>query len=58
MLGGQFIGTKGVDKRCDVLATALYHRMTMQDLEELDLGYSPPFNSVWDPLQQTARRRS
>ncbi|MED4128289.1 FAD-dependent oxidoreductase [Shouchella miscanthi] len=58
VLGGQFIGTKGVDKRCDVLATALYHRMTMQDLEELDLGYSPPFNSVWDPLQQTARRRS
>ncbi|WP_054705778.1 FAD-dependent oxidoreductase [Bacillus sp. JCM 19041] len=58
VLGGQFIGTKGVDKRCDVLATALYHGMTMQDLEELDLGYSPPFNSVWDPLQQTARRRS
>lgn len=57
VLGGQFIGTKGVDKRCDVLATALYHGMTMQDLEELDLGYSPPFNSVWDPLQQTARRR-
>ncbi|GAF12782.1 pyridine nucleotide-disulfide oxidoreductase [Bacillus sp. JCM 19046] len=58
VLGGQFIGTKGVDKRCDVLATALYHGMTMLELEDLDLGYSPPFNSVWDPLQQTARRRS
>ncbi|WP_059104153.1 FAD-dependent oxidoreductase [Shouchella shacheensis] len=57
VLGGQFIGEEGADKRLDVLATALYHGVTMQDLEELDLGYAPPYNSVWDPLQQTARRR-
>lgn len=56
LLGGQFIGRKGVDKRVDVLATALYHRMQLHDLEDLDLSYAPPYNSVWDPLQQTARR--
>jgi NADPH-dependent 2,4-dienoyl-CoA reductase/sulfur reductase-like enzyme len=56
VLGGQFIGKSGVDKRVDVLATALYNKMTIEDLENLDLAYSPPFNSVWDPLQQAARR--
>lgn len=57
LLGGQIIGKKGVDKRIDVLATALYHRMTIAELEDLDLAYAPPFNMAWDPLQQTARRR-
>lgn len=56
LLGGQLIGKKGVDKRTDVLATALYHEMTIEELLDLDLSYAPPFNSVWDPLQQTARR--
>ncbi|RBW68704.1 CoA-disulfide reductase [Bacillus taeanensis] len=56
LLGGQFIGKSGVDKRVDVLAAALYHNMTIEDLENLDLAYAPPFNSVWDPLQQAARR--
>jgi len=56
LLGGQLIGRNGVDKRVDVLATALYHRMQLHDLEDLDLSYAPPFNSVWDPLQQAARR--
>ncbi|UOE93960.1 FAD-dependent oxidoreductase [Alkalihalobacillus sp. LMS39] len=57
LLGGQIIGKLGVDKRIDVLATALYHHMTIQDLEDLDLAYAPPYNMVWDPIQQTARRR-
>ena len=56
ILGGQFIGKYGVDKRVDVLATALYHQMTLHDIEDLDLAYAPPYNSVWDPLQQAARR--
>ncbi|WP_062200113.1 CoA-disulfide reductase [Massilibacterium senegalense] len=56
LLGGQLIGKKGVDKRTDVLATALYHEMTIEELLDLDLSYAPPFNSVWDPLQQAARR--
>ncbi|SDB86352.1 FAD-dependent oxidoreductase [Shouchella lonarensis] len=57
ILGGEFLGTAGVDKRVDVLATALHHGATMETIETLDLSYAPPFNTVWDPLQQTARRR-
>ncbi|HDX9589471.1 TPA: CoA-disulfide reductase [Bacillus pseudomycoides] len=56
LLGGQVIGEQGVDKRIDVLAMALFHKMTIHDLEDVDLSYSPPYNSVWDPLQQAARR--
>ncbi|TDQ38751.1 FAD-dependent oxidoreductase [Aureibacillus halotolerans] len=56
LLGGQIIGRHGVDKRIDVLSVALFHGMCLKDLEDLDLSYAPPFNSVWDPLQQVARR--
>ncbi|WP_257347488.1 CoA-disulfide reductase [Pseudalkalibacillus decolorationis] len=56
VLGGQFIGKHGVDKRVDVLAMALFHKMTLHDLEDLDLSYAPPYNGVWDPIQQAARR--
>ncbi|MEJ8778011.1 FAD-dependent oxidoreductase [Pseudogracilibacillus sp. ICA-222130] len=56
LLGGQVIGKAGVDKRIDVIATALYNEMTMEELEELDLSYAPPYNGVWDPIQKAARR--
>ena len=56
LLGGQAIGKSGADKRVDVLATALYAQLTVSQLEELDLGYAPPFNSVWDPVQAAATR--
>ncbi|KSU81823.1 NADPH-dependent 2,4-dienoyl-CoA reductase, sulfur reductase [Fictibacillus enclensis] len=56
LLGGQFIGKYGVDKRVDVLATAIYHGMDLHELEDLDLCYAPPYNGVWDPIQQAARR--
>ncbi|WP_181350231.1 FAD-dependent oxidoreductase [Thalassobacillus sp. CUG 92003] len=56
LLGGQIIGEKGVDKRIDVLAVSLFHSMTIYDLLDLDLAYAPPYNSVWDPVQQAARR--
>ena len=49
LLGVQAAG-KGVDKRIDVAATALFAGMTVEDMAWLDLGYAPPFNSVWDPL--------
>ncbi|MFD1739805.1 FAD-dependent oxidoreductase [Bacillus salitolerans] len=55
LLGAQIIGENGVDKRIDVLATALYHEMTMEELLDLDLAYAPPYNGVWDPIQQAAR---
>jgi NADPH-dependent 2,4-dienoyl-CoA reductase/sulfur reductase-like enzyme len=54
LLGGQAIGRGGVAKRIDVLATALYSGLTLEDLARLDLSYAPPFNSVWDPVQVAA----
>lgn len=56
LLGGQVIGRAGVAKRIDVLATALYADLTLEDLTRLDLAYAPPFNSVWDPVQVAATR--
>ena len=56
LLGGQIIGKKGVDKRVDVLAMALHHDMTIHELVDVDLSYAPPYNGVWDPLQQMARK--
>ncbi|GAM13266.1 CoA-disulfide reductase [Mesobacillus selenatarsenatis] len=56
VLGGQIIGGNGVDKRIDVLATAIFHSMTTDELLDLDLAYAPPYNGVWDPVQQAARR--
>jgi hypothetical protein len=45
----QAIGLEGVDKRIDVLATALQARMTVHDLAELELAYAPPYGSAKDP---------
>jgi len=50
LLGGQIVGRRGVAKRIDTLATALYNRMTVADLQQLDLSYAPPFAPVWDPI--------
>jgi len=50
LLGGQIVGRRGVAKRIDVLATALYNRMTVAEMQELDLSYAPPFAPVWDPI--------
>jgi rhodanese-related sulfurtransferase len=50
LLGAQIVGEDGVDKRTDVLATAIAGRMTVFDLESLDLAYSPPFGSANDPI--------
>ncbi|MBC7115134.1 MAG: FAD-dependent oxidoreductase, partial [Archaeoglobi archaeon] len=50
VLGAQIIGRKGVDRRIDVLATAIQSKMTAEDLFNLDLAYSPPFSSAKDPV--------
>jgi NADPH-dependent 2,4-dienoyl-CoA reductase/sulfur reductase-like enzyme len=50
LLGGQIAGRRGVAKRIDVLATALHHRLTVTDVQRLDLSYAPPFAPVWDPI--------
>jgi rhodanese-related sulfurtransferase len=44
------VGEQGVDKRIDVLATALHAKMKVQDLEQLDLAYAPQFNSAKGPV--------
>ena len=48
--GAQAVGTGGVEKRIDVIATAIHGKMTVYDLEELELSYAPPFGSSRDPV--------
>lgn len=50
LLGAQAVGREGVDKRIDVLATALRAGMTADDLAELELAYAPPYGSAKDPV--------
>ena len=50
VLGAQIVGFEGVDKRIDVLATAIRAGMTGGDLAELDLAYAPPYSSAKDPV--------
>ena len=50
LLGAQVLGEAGVDKRVDVFATAIAGKMNVDDLEQLDLAYSPPFGSANDPV--------
>lgn len=54
VLGAQAAGYDGVDKRLDVLATAILGQLTIEDLEELDLAYAPPFNSPNGPVNMAA----
>jgi NADPH-dependent 2,4-dienoyl-CoA reductase/sulfur reductase-like enzyme len=57
ILGAQIIGHyKGeVAKRIDIFATAIFHRMTIEQLNDLDLSYTPPLSSPWDPVQMAAQ---
>lgn len=50
ILGAQAVGGQGVDKRIDVLAVAIQARMTVFDLEEMELAYAPQFGSAKDPV--------
>ncbi len=50
ILGAQAVGPKGVDKRLDVLATAIQAGMTVDDLAEMELCYAPPYGSAKDPV--------
>lgn len=50
LLGAQGVGSDGVDKRIDVIATVLRLGGTVQDLTELELCYAPPFSSAKDPV--------
>ncbi len=50
LLGAQIVGYEGVDKRIDVLATAIRAGMKATDLKDLDLAYAPPYSSAKDPV--------
>lgn len=50
ILGAQAIGSKGVDKRLDLIASAMQFGGTVQDLAEMELAYAPPYSSAKDPV--------
>ena len=50
LLGAQIVGYEGVDKRIDVLATAIHAGMRADQLKNLDLAYAPPYSSAKDPV--------
>ena len=50
LLGAQIVGYEGVDKRIDVLATAMHAGLTGPQLKDLDLAYAPPYSSAKDPV--------
>jgi NADPH-dependent 2,4-dienoyl-CoA reductase/sulfur reductase-like enzyme len=57
LLGAQMVGSKHseVGKRIDIFASALFHGSRIDELEQLDLSYTPPFSSPWDPVQMGAQ---
>ena len=50
LLGAQIVGREGVDKRIDVLATAIHAGVKATELKDLDLAYAPPYSSAKDPV--------
>ena len=57
LLGVQILGNRKseVSKRIDIVAAALFHRMKVEELNDLDLSYTPPLSSHWDPVQMAAQ---
>lgn len=57
LLGAQLVGRRGaeISKRVDTYATALFHNMTVAELSDLDLSYTPPLGSPWDAVQIAAQ---
>ncbi len=56
LLGASVWGEDGVEGRINVIATALHNRMRVDELEQLDLAYAPPFATVWDPVLIAAQQ--
>ena len=56
LLGAQIVGHRDTEvaKRVDIIAAALYVGMLVEDILDLDLSYTPPLSSPWDPLQKAA----
>ena len=58
ILGAQIMGhvSSEVSKRVDVVATAIFNELKMEDLSDIDLSYTPPLSSPWDPVQMSAQQ--
>jgi CoA-dependent NAD(P)H sulfur oxidoreductase len=56
LVGGSVIGEDGIAGRINVIATALQTRMRVDEFEQLDLAYAPPFSPVWDPILIAAQQ--
>jgi NADPH-dependent 2,4-dienoyl-CoA reductase/sulfur reductase-like enzyme len=56
LLGAQIVGREDAAKRIDVLATAIWNEMHVDEILSLDLSYAPPFSPVWDPVLIAARK--
>jgi pyruvate/2-oxoglutarate dehydrogenase complex dihydrolipoamide dehydrogenase (E3) component len=56
LVGGSVIGEDESSGRINVIASALQSRMKVEEFEGLDLAYSPPFATVWDPLLIAAQQ--
>jgi len=57
LLGAQLLGHMHAEiaKRIDIFATALFHGMRVEELNDLDLSYTPPLSNPWDPVQMSAQ---
>ncbi len=57
LLGAQMLGHRKseVSKRIDIIAAAIFSDMTVEQLSDLDLSYTPPLSSPWDPIQMAAQ---
>jgi len=57
ILGAQVVGhvSSEVSKRIDIVATAIFNELKVEDLNDIDLSYTPPLSSPWDPVQMAAQ---
>lgn len=58
IIGAQILGSyqAEISKRIDIFATAIYNQMTIEDFSQLDLSYTPPLSSPWDPVQKAVQQ--
>ena len=53
--GLRYSGLAEISKRIDIVAAALFQNAAAEDLNDMDLSYTPPFSSPWDPIQTAAQ---
>ncbi len=56
LLGGAVVGEGGVEGRIGIIAAAIQARLKVEEFQELDLAYAPPFAPVWDPVLIAAQQ--